>query len=190
MFPGLFLVFFCLFSLNVQANEMTADHDSSLSAAPLTVIMALDVPRYMGTWYEIAKYPNRFQKKCAGFTSAEYRLKADGEVQVINRCQLAGGGISEAIGVARQIGAGSSPRLKVSFAPAWLSFIPAVWGNYWVIDLDDDYQLASVSEPGREYLWVLSRTPKVNQKSYEALLGRLARKGFDVQKLELTKQGN
>ncbi|SFN13119.1 apolipoprotein D and lipocalin family protein [Formivibrio citricus] len=162
----------------------------SLASEPLAAIAVLDVPRYMGTWYEIAKYPNRFQKKCAGFTSAEYRLKADGKVQVINRCQLAEGGISEAIGIARQIGTATSPKLKVSFAPAWLSFIPAVWGNYWVIDLDDDYQLAAVSEPNREYLWVLSRTPKVNRKSYDALLGRLANKGFDIQKLELTKQDN
>lgn len=177
------------FFLCEGANSMEVDK-KSLASEPLAAIAVLDVPRYMGTWYEIAKYPNRFQKKCAGFTSAEYRLKSDGKVQVINRCQLAEGGISEAIGIARQIGTATSPKLKVSFAPAWLSFIPAVWGNYWVIDLDDDYRLAAVSEPNREYLWVLSRTPKVNQASYDALLGRLANKGFDVQKLELTKQGN
>ena len=69
-----------------------------------------------------------------------------------------------------------------------LSFIPAVWNDYWVIDLDDHYQLAAVSEPSRKYLWVLSRTPKADQAMYEELLRRLAGKGFDVQKLEVTKQ--
>lgn len=190
IFHALLLAFICLSLLDVQAREMAADQDASVSAVPLATIATLDISRYMGTWYEIAKYPNRFQKKCTGFTSAQYRLKADGEVQVTNRCQQAEGEISEAIGFARQIGVATSPRLKVSFAPAWLSFIPAVWGNYWVIDLDEDYQLAAVSEPSREYLWVLSRTPQIDQKSYEALLQRLARKGFDLQKLELTRQSH
>ena len=98
--------------------------------------------------------------------------------------------MKEAIGTARQIGAAASPRLEVRFAPAWLSFIPAVWGAYWVIDLDEKYQLAAVSEPTRQYLWVLSRTPKVTGTSYDALLDRLRKKGFDVRGLEITKQGD
>ena len=156
--------------------------------AELTTIAALDVPRYLGTWYEIAKFPNRFQKKCVGNAKAEYNLKDDGTVQVINRCTLASGKISQAIGVARQVGSASSPKLEVRFAPACVSFIPAVWGDYWIIDLDEGYQLVAVSEPSRKYLWVLSRTPKVDQKSYEELLDRLTNKGFDVQLLEVTQQ--
>lgn len=154
----------------------------------LTAIETLDVPRYMGTWYEIAKYPNRFQKQCAGFTQAEYLLQDDGRVQVINRCRTADGQLDEAIGTARQIGEANSPRLKVRFAPAWLSFIPAVWGDYWVIDLDPDYRLAAVSEPERKFLWVLSRTPKVAPEAYEALRARLAAQGFDLSRLEMTRQ--
>lgn len=155
---------------------------------PLTVIAALDVPRYMGTWYEISKFPNRFQKQCIGYTSADYSIRADGQVQVINRCRLENGETSEAIGMARQVGGRDSPRLEVRFAPAWLSFIPWVWGNYWVVDLDPDYQLVAVSEPKREYLWVLSRTPQVESGAYAALLQRLTDKGFDVSRLELAKQ--
>ena len=158
------------------------------TAAPLQAIAALDVPRYMGTWYEIAKYPNWFQKKCISDTRADYSLQPDGRVQVINRCREQGGELSEAVGMARQIGAADSARLEVRFAPAWLSFLPMVWGDYWVIDLDPDYQLVAVSEPGREYLWVLSRTPVVDAQAYEALLGRLAARGFDLGKLERTQQ--
>jgi apolipoprotein D and lipocalin family protein len=155
---------------------------------PLTTIAALDVPRYLGSWYEIAKYPNSFQKKCVANTQAKYSLLGDGQLQVVNRCRLADGQTSEAIGAARQLGEASSPKLKVRFAPAWLSFIPAVWGDYWVIDLDPAYQLAAVAEPKREYLWILSRTPKVDSKSYQALLERLTQKGFDISKLENSAQ--
>jgi apolipoprotein D and lipocalin family protein len=144
----------------------------------------------MGTWYEIAKYPNWFQKKCVSDTMAEYSLSPDGDVQIVNRCLAQGGEMSEAIGRARQVDGLSSPKLEVSFAPTWLSFIPAVWGDYWVIDLDDDYRLAAVSEPDRKYLWILSRTPVIDQKSYDAILARLALKGFDLQKLEVTQQKN
>ena len=172
----------------------TALYLGSLAAfageTPLTTIPTLDVPRYMGTWYEIAKFPNWFQKKCVADARAEYRLTTDGKVQVINRCRLENGDTTEAIGAGRQVGEATSPKLEVRFAPAWLSFIPLAWGNYWVIDLDDAYQLVAVSEPTRDYLWILSRTPKVDAKAYEALLARLAAKGFDTRKLEATRQGD
>ena len=184
----LIVALLCLCSLNAVAKDTEAARKNPASTQALTTIRALDVPRYMGTWYEIAKFPNWFQKKCAGYTKAEYSLKTDGNVQVINRCMLESGELNEAIGTARQLGVATSPKLEVRFAPSWLSFIPAVWGNYWVIDLDESFQLAAVSEPTREYLWVLSRTPKVDQKLYDDLLGRLARIGFDVHKLEVTKQ--
>lgn len=159
-------------------------------APPLATISKLDVPRYMGRWYEIAKYPNRFQRNCVADTSAEYKLEPDGRVQVTNRCRMENGEWNEAVGVARQIGDASSPKLEVRFAPAWLSFIPAVWGNYWIIDLDPDYQLVAISEPRREYLWVLSREPKVGPDAYSALLERLRHLGFETHRLESSAQGN
>jgi apolipoprotein D and lipocalin family protein len=154
----------------------------------LTTIAALQVPRYLGTWYEIAKFPNTFQRRCAGFTTATYSLKEDGTLRVLNRCRQADGSVDEAVGAARQLGGPTSPRLQVRFAPAWLSFLPQVWGNYWVIDLDPAYQLAAVSEPKRQYLWVLSRQPVVDPKAYSALLERLRNAGFDISKLEKTRQ--
>ena len=158
------------------------------SETPVKTIPTLDVQRYLGTWYEIAKYPNWFQKKCVSNTKAVYSARADGTLKVLNSCKTAEGELSEAEGTARQIGAKDSPKLEVRFAPAWLSFIPMVWGDYWVIDLDPQYQVAVVSDPRREYLWVLSRTPQLDKKVYEDTLQRIQAQQFDVRKLELTAQ--
>ena len=162
---------------------------STLAQEPLTTVASINVPRYMGTWYEIAKYPNWFQRKCVSNTSAQYSAQPDGTVRVQNRCTQEDGQVKEAIGQARQLGASGSPKLEVRFAPEWLSFLPFVWGDYWVIDLDTDYQLVAVSEPKREYLWVLSRTPTVSAKAYDELLVRLRAKSMDTSKLERTRQG-
>jgi len=155
--------------------------------APLQTVPSVDVPRYMGTWHEIAKYPNWFQKKCASSTQATYTLQANGQVQVLNRCKTDKGEWSEALGAARQIGGPTSPQLKVRFAPEWLSFIPLVWGDYWIIDLDPDYQWVVVSEPQREYLWILSRTPQMPAATYQALLAKLEKLGFDLKRIEASK---
>ena len=159
-----------------------------VSDAPVKTIASLDVPKYLGTWYEIAKFPNWFQRKCVGNTKATYSMRADGNLKVLNSCKNADGVVSEAEGMARQIGEQDSPRLEVRFAPAWLSFLPLVWGDYWVIDLDPQYQVAAVSDPQRDYLWVLSRTPQLDQKVYQDLLQRLQAQQFDVRKLEITAQ--
>lgn len=179
--------FLSLFALAAGASEPALAR-ATANLGPLTPIAALDVPRYMGTWYEIAKYPNWFQKKCTGETRAEYTLRPDGKVQVINRCRLESGEMNEAIGTARQVGPSNSPKLEVRFAPEWLSFLPFVWGDYWVIDLDEKYQLVAVSEPKQEYLWILSRSKAVDPSAYQQLLDRLARNGYDLKKLELTRQ--
>jgi len=161
---------------------------TEIQPAPLEAIASLDVPRYMGTWYEVAKYPNWFQKRCIANTSATYALQLNGMLQVLNRCQKEDGSMSEALGAAKQVGEANSPKLEVRFAPAWLSFLPFVWGNYWVIDLDPQYQLAAVSEPSRKYLWILSRSKTVEPKAYEALLQRLKQKGFNLDAIEISKQ--
>ena len=171
------------------AHAQSTANIASPATSPLATIVSLDVPRYMGTWYEIAKYPNRFQGQCMADVSAEYRLQTNGSVQVTNRCRTESSQMDDAVGEARQVGPASSPKLQVRFAPAWLSWLPMVWGNYWVIDLDAEYQLVAVSEPNREYLWVLARTPTVTAAAYEALLGRLKAQGFDLGRLERTKQG-
>ncbi len=154
----------------------------------LATIPSLNVQRYMGTWYEIAKYPNFFQKKCVSNTVANYEALANGTIRVTNRCTDSDGKAKEALGEARQIGNATSPKLEVRFAPAWLSFLPLVWGDYWIIDLDADYQLVAISEPRQELLWVLSRTPAPNPEAYKLLTERLAKRGFDLNKMEATPQ--
>lgn len=160
----------------------------SQSLPPLQSVKSLDVPRYLGRWYEIAKFPNRFQRECVSDTSADYTLLPDGHLRVLNQCRQADGEWQRAVGLAKQVGDDQSARLEVRFAPAWLSFLPFVWGDYWVVDLDDKYELVAVSEPARAYLWVLSRSPVVDASRYAALLARLTAMGLDVSRLEKTPQ--
>ena len=175
--------------LPLTSIKLAAQTTATPQALPaVATIASLDVPRYMGTWYEIAKFPNRFQAKCVANTRARYLVQTDGTLQVLNSCTVADGSTIDALGLAKQVGAATSPKLEVRFAPAWLSWLPMVWGDYWVIDLDADYQLAAVSDAKREYLWVLSRTPQVNAKAYDNLLERLKAQHFDVKKLEPTPQ--
>ncbi len=151
------------------------------SNQPLTVVPAVDVNRYMGTWYEIARLPAWFQKKCISDVSATYSLMDDGDIQVINRCRTENGDMSEAKGRAKLAGDDEpNTKLKVRFAPAFLSIFPFVWGDYWIIDLAPDYTYAVVGEPGRTYLWILSRTPSMDEKKFQEILAGIKHKGYDL----------
>lgn len=155
---------------------------------PLQSIASLDIQKYVGRWYEIAKFPNRFQKQCVSDTFADYALVANGHVRVLNQCRNNQGDWEQAVGLAKAKNPDDTARLQVRFAPAWLSFLPWVWGDYWVVDLDEAYSLVAVSEPAREYLWILSRTPVVEGAQYAALLARLKVQGLDVDRLEISPQ--
>ncbi|HEV2862409.1 MAG TPA: lipocalin family protein [Pyrinomonadaceae bacterium] len=158
--------------------------------APLAVVPAVDLSRYAGRWYEVARLPNRFEEKCAGDVSAEYTPLADGRIKVVNRCRKQDGSMSQAEGVARpKDKSGANSRLKVRFAPAFLSFLPFVWGDYHVIELAPDYSHALVGDPSRKYLWLLSRTPRMDEDTYTALTEKARAEGFDVSRLIRTKQG-
>jgi apolipoprotein D and lipocalin family protein len=176
------------------ANKDISPAVSSNSAAvkPLQSIASLEVPRYMGTWYQVALYPNSFQKQCVSDTTATYSTNADGTVKVLNRCMLADGKFETAEGQARPIGklqdnTLAPAKLQVRFAPAWLSWLPFVWGNYWVISLPSDYRYVVISEPKREYLWVLSRTPSLSAADDALIRVQLTGQGFDLQKITAHK---
>lgn len=153
--------------------------------APLAALPSLDVPAYMGTWYQVAWFPNRFQSQCASDTAATYRQLEGGQVEVINRCRLADGRLDEVTGVARPAGstlAGNQlqpAQLEVSFLPRALRWLP-IWGSYWVIQLADDGRYAVVSEAQRKYLWVLSRTPQLLPADQTEIRSRLVQQGFDL----------
>jgi apolipoprotein D and lipocalin family protein len=157
---------------------------------PLEAVPSVDLNRYVGTWYEIARLPNSFQKICTGDVIADYTLLDDGTVKVVNRCRKENGEMTEAEGKARRLGEDEpSSKLQVRFAPGWLSWLPFVWANYWVIDLAEDYSYAVIGEPDREYLWILSRTPKMEDAVYERILERIREKGYDTSSLVKTRQG-
>lgn len=177
-------------ALLLGAGALSHAAPATAPSAPLQTVARLDLPRYLGTWYEIAKYPNRFQQKCVADTRADYQLRPDGQVRVLNQCRRADGSVDSAEGAARLVGGTDSPRLQVRFAPVWLGWLSAVWGDYWVIDLDPAYQLVAVSEPQREFLWVLSRQPQVDPQAYQALLQRLSAQGFDLDRLQLSPQSS
>lgn len=157
--------------------------------APLQVVAPVDLLRYAGIWHEQARLPNRFQKACAGPVTAEYTPRPDGTVQVLNRCVRADGNFDEATGSARVVPVAGQPgagRLEVRFAPSWLSWLPMVWGDYWILKLDRDYQVALVGTPDREYLWVLSRAPRLDAAVLQAELDYARSLGFDADKVVLT----
>ncbi len=155
----------------------------------VTTVRSVDLDRYAGDWFEIARFPNRFQTKCAGDVKARYTRRPDGKIDVVNSCRTSDGGTTQAAGLARVDDTATRAKLKVRFAPAALSWLPFVWGDYWIIGLDEGYQWAVVGSPDRNYLWILSRTPALDGASYERAIELARAKGFDVAKLVRTKQG-
>lgn len=161
----------------------------ALAAGPPATQDWVDLARYAGRWYEIARLPNRFQDRCAGDVSATYTLRDDGRFAVLNECRKANGSMARAEGLARRAEqAGPPSRLKVRFAPAWLSFLPQVWGDYWILELHPDYRHALVGDPARRYLWILSRTPDLDAADYASLVAAAEAKGFEVAALRRTPQ--
>jgi apolipoprotein D and lipocalin family protein len=158
----------------------------SLSAcaahAPLPTVSHVDLDRYAGTWFEIARLPNRFERGCVAVT-ATYTARADGRIDVLNRCreERLDGTVDEAHAVARVVDDSSNAKLAVQF------FWPFD-GDYWIVALDAGYQWAVVGTPSRDYLWILSRTPHMKPSLYALLVERAASLGFDTKRLELTPQ--
>jgi apolipoprotein D and lipocalin family protein len=157
--------------------------------APPKTVPSVDLQRYAGQWFEIARFPNRFQRDCSGDVVVSYTVRPDGRLNVDNRCRKTDGSTDRAAGVARlATDDGSNSKLEVRFAPAWLSFLPAVWGDYWIVGLDAGYQLAVVGSPNREYLWVLSRNPAPPEADLTRMIEIARAQGFDVTRLERTSQ--
>ncbi len=148
----------------------------------LQTVPKVDLHKYAGKWYEIASYPQWFQKNCY-CTTAEYTISEKGYVIVENRCNRGGlnGKKSYIRGKAFVQKNAGNAKLKVQF------FWPFK-GDYWIIDLADDYSYAVVSNPDKKYLWILSRTQKMNDGVYQEILSRLKSKGYDLSKLKKTTQ--
>ena len=149
-------------------------------------VKSVDLKRYVGRWYEIAKIPNRFQRKCSRGTTAQYALLPDGRIEVINRCIKKDGETITARGVAKVVDLQSNARLKVSFVK--LLGFNLFWGDYWIIGLDENYEFAIVGTPGRKYGWILSRSPQMSPAKLEQAWQILKQQGYRPEDFVMTPQ--
>ena len=152
---------------------------ASVADKPLPVVPQVDLQKYAGRWYEIARLPNRFERECVRDITATYRLLPGSRVDVLNQCTKADGSRIAAQGLARSSD-GSTSRLEVRFAPSWLGVFPFVWGDYWIIALDPDYQWSLVGAPSRDYLWILARKPTLESSQIQRLLEQAKALNFDT----------
>lgn len=149
----------------------------------LETVDYVDVNKYMGTWYEIGKLPNKFQKKCLA-SKAVYSLKDNNTVKVTNLCTThKNGKLKKAKGIAFIADSETNSKLKVGFAP-FFKYLGWFSGDYYIMDLASDYSYVLVGEPSRKFLWILSRTPELDETIYEDLLNIASERGFDVSKVK------
>ena len=158
----------------------------SAFAEPPRTVDLVDLQRYMGLWYEIAALPNFFQRQCVGDTTADYRLRDDGRVAVINRCRKDSGEIDEAQGIARSADPATNAKLEVSFVNVFGKQL--FWGDYWIIDLGADYDYVLVGMPSRRWGWILAREPNPSRQEIDVWLERLREQGYDPKAFVLTDQ--
>jgi apolipoprotein D and lipocalin family protein len=151
------------------------------SRPPLETVSRVDLNRYLGRWYEIARYPTSFERKCARDVTADYSIKPDGGIRVVNSCVTSSGSLTRSVGTAKTVDQSTNAKLKVTF------FWP-FYGKYWIIGLGRDYDYAVVGEPSRKFLWILSRTPQISDDLYAHITAQLASKGYDASKLMRTRQ--
>jgi apolipoprotein D and lipocalin family protein len=153
---------------------------------PPTTVKYVNLNKYTGLWYEIAKIPNSFQDQCVKGTTAKYILKDDGEIAVINSCIDEDGEVDNADGVARIVDNKSNAKLEVSFVSffGWRPF----WGDYWIIGLDENYQWAIVGTPNRKYGWILSRTPQLSKGTMDEIFQILKDQDYNSKDFEISKQ--
>ncbi len=171
-----------LILLIVSTSFLACTSGMKKASLPLKVVTFVDLNRYAGTWYEIARFPNLFQKGCVG-TTATYTLRKDGKIDVLNQCRKGtlDGEISSVKGTAWVVDNKTNAKLKVSF------FWPFS-GHYWIIELGEDYEYAVVGHPNRKYLWILSRSPRMDEKIYNLILEKLKLQFYDTNKLIKTLQ--
>ena len=147
---------------------------------PLATAANVDVSQYLGRWFEVASFPQSFQRGCTA-TTATYSLRDDGDLDVLNRCRdkVPSGPEREALGRARIANRAEPAKLEVSF------FQP-FWADYWIVEVGNNYEYAVVGHPSRDYLWILSREPRLPAETYDAIVARLQSAGYETQRLVRT----
>ena len=150
-------------------------------------VSRVDLARYAGIWHEIAKIPNRFQKQCARDTLAQYTLRPDGRIDVVNQCIKRNGSVDQARGIAKVVDAETGAKLKVSLVSllGWRPF----WGDYWIVGLDPNYRWAVVGAPNRKYGWILARSKTLDANSLETISAIIERNGYQRGSFQMDGQG-
>ncbi|NNH88416.1 lipocalin family protein [Acinetobacter terrae] len=155
---------------------------------PLHTVEKVELDKYLGVWYEVARKPMYFQNKCDRDVSATYTLNENGNIGVDNRCYSKDGQLNESVGEAFIKNAPFNTKLKVSFLPESVRWLPVGRGDYWVLKIDDAYQTVLVGEPRRRYLWVLSRSAQPDQAVVKEYLDYAQSIGYDIGDVIYTKQ--
>ncbi|MBF7142165.1 MULTISPECIES: lipocalin family protein [Pseudomonas] len=172
-----------LLALAVCAGVLAACSTSGTREVAPKTAGKVDLKRYQGTWYELARLPMFFQRNCVQ-SEAHYGVKPDGTVDVLNRCKTADGTWEEAHGTATQQVAGETDKLWVVFDNWFSKIAPGLTkGDYWIIDLDSGYNQVIVGTPDRKFLWLMSRTPDVSESVKEQMVSRAQQQGFDTSRL-------
>lgn len=174
--------------LALSACSTTSSGTSQTNTAVKSVD-SIDPQRYSGTWYEIARLPNRFQNQCVSDVTATYDIDENAGFKVTNRCKTKDGATESAVGRARQTD--QPAQLQVSFLPSLLSrldWLPFGWGDYWVLDLPSNYNHVMVGTPNNRFLWILARDPEMSRFTYDNLVQKAARMGFDTGAIQKTPQ--
>ncbi|MFD1439491.1 lipocalin family protein [Acinetobacter terrae] len=155
---------------------------------PLHTVEKVELDKYLGVWYEVARKPMYFQNKCDRDVSATYTLNENGNIGVDNRCYTKDGQLNQSIGEAFIKNAPFNTKLKVSFLPESVRWLPVGRGDYWILKIDDAYQTVLVGEPRRRYLWVLSRSAQPDQAVVKEYLDYAQSIGYDIGDVIHTKQ--
>ena len=175
--PGFVLAIAAALGLAAPADARYRD-----TSRPIGVVVNLDIERYLGRWYEIARFPNRFERGCVGVT-ADYAMREDGKISVVNTCRKGSldGPVEVAEGVASVVAPG---KLEVTFVP-WLPFAK---GDYWVLYVDPAYSFAVVGDPRGRTGWILAREPALAQADFDKAVSVLETMGYDTAQLQLVAQ--
>lgn len=181
MIKSLSQVFLLMFFLASCAHANTQS-----SQLPATV-PSVDLNKYLGLWYEVASIPQWFQKKCVANTTAEYSQAEKNLIKVFNSCETEKGDRDEAEGRAQVVDTKSNSKLKVTFVK-FIDWIFAFGGNYWILDLKEDYSLALIGDPSLQYAWVLSRTPSVSRADWIHSEQKFKSLGYDTCKILISIQ--
>lgn len=157
------------------------------SSPPVQSVGKLDMQRYAGTWYELARVPNKLEANCMSDVTATYRVLEDGSMSLIHRCRGNGGQVNVAVAHVEPL-AGDAARLRLSYMPNWLSWWPGLHDEQWIVMLDEAYRYAVVSHPSRKSLRILSRSPSMDAQSFNNIVSQLREQRYPVEHLIRTAQ--